>query len=143
MMVADNGSSWYISGAPDPDWDNDDLHELGTVKGTDFEVVDTSSLEPAPTSATVTAFSATRTRGGVAVHWKTASELGLLGYVVYRQVGHRRTAVGKMVAAKGSAPGGSYRFVERGVRTRPGVRYLLQVIHANGTQTWFGSVGIS
>jgi hypothetical protein len=87
MMVAGNGSSWYISGAPDPDWDSDDLDELGTVKGTDFEVVDTSSPEPAPTSATVTAFSATRTRRGVAVRWKAASEIGVLGYVVYRQAG--------------------------------------------------------
>jgi hypothetical protein len=46
MLVADNGSSWYISGAPDPRWSNDDLHQLGRVKGSDFEVVDTSSLRP-------------------------------------------------------------------------------------------------
>ena len=41
MLVADNGSSWYISGAPDPRWNNDDLHALGRVKGSDFEVVQT------------------------------------------------------------------------------------------------------
>ena len=46
MIVADNGSDWFISGAPDPRWDNDDLHSLGRVKGSDFEVVDTSSLRP-------------------------------------------------------------------------------------------------
>jgi hypothetical protein len=46
MIVADNGSSWYVSGAPDPGWDNDDLHTLGRVKGTDFRVVDTSTLRP-------------------------------------------------------------------------------------------------
>jgi hypothetical protein len=46
MIVADNGSSWYVSGAPDPGWDNDDLHTLGRVKGSDFRVVDTSSLMP-------------------------------------------------------------------------------------------------
>jgi hypothetical protein len=44
MMVADNGSSWYVSGAPDPRWSNDQLHTIGRVKGSDFEVVDTSSL---------------------------------------------------------------------------------------------------
>ena len=44
MMVADNSSSWYISGAPDPGWDNDDLHTLGQVKGSDFEVVDPASI---------------------------------------------------------------------------------------------------
>jgi hypothetical protein len=46
MIVADNGSSWYISGAPDPRWDNDDLHTLGRVKGSAFRVVNTSSLRP-------------------------------------------------------------------------------------------------
>lgn len=40
MMVADNGSDWYISGAPDPRWDNGRLNsELGAVKGSAFEVV--------------------------------------------------------------------------------------------------------
>jgi hypothetical protein len=46
MIVADNGSDWYISGAPNPHWDNDALHSLGDVKGSDFVVVDTSELRP-------------------------------------------------------------------------------------------------
>jgi len=46
MIVADNGSSWYISGVPDPGWDNDQLHTLHRVKGSDFRVVDTSKLRP-------------------------------------------------------------------------------------------------
>ena len=44
MIVADNGSSSYVSGVPDPRWDNDQLHELHGVKGSDFRVVDTSKL---------------------------------------------------------------------------------------------------
>jgi len=44
MIVADNGSNWYISGAPNPKWSNDDLHTLGRITGSMFEVVDTSSL---------------------------------------------------------------------------------------------------
>jgi hypothetical protein len=44
MIVADNGSDWFISGAPDRGWNNDDLHRLGNVHGSDFEVVDTASL---------------------------------------------------------------------------------------------------
>jgi hypothetical protein len=43
-IVADNGSDWYVSGAPDPRWSNDDLHSLHGVPGSAFEVVDTSSL---------------------------------------------------------------------------------------------------
>jgi hypothetical protein len=46
MIVADNGSNWYISGAPNPGWSNDALHTLGRITGADFEVVDTSSLHP-------------------------------------------------------------------------------------------------
>ena len=44
MIVADNGSPWFISGAPSSGWNNDDLHQLGRVTGRDFEAVDTSSL---------------------------------------------------------------------------------------------------
>src|ERR671937_3137397 len=44
MILADNGSSWFISGAPARGWNNDDLHTLGNVRGSDFEAVDTSSL---------------------------------------------------------------------------------------------------
>ncbi len=44
MILADNGSPWYVSGASDPRWNDDVLHALGQIKGTDFEVVDTSGL---------------------------------------------------------------------------------------------------
>lgn len=44
MILADNGSSWYISGAPHEQWDNDDLHGLHAVQGSDFEAVDQSGL---------------------------------------------------------------------------------------------------
>jgi len=44
MILADNGSPWYITGAPDPDWDDDDLHDLHQIRGRDFEVVNTSSV---------------------------------------------------------------------------------------------------
>lgn len=46
MILADNGSSWYVSGAPSPHWSNDELHALGMLHGSDFEVVDTSKLRP-------------------------------------------------------------------------------------------------
>jgi hypothetical protein len=39
VIVADNGSAMYISGAPDSRWNNDDLHLLDQVTATDFEVV--------------------------------------------------------------------------------------------------------
>jgi hypothetical protein len=45
MFVSDNGSSWYLSGAPDPRWNDDDLHNLHRVKGSDFEAVNEAGLQ--------------------------------------------------------------------------------------------------
>ncbi|MDQ6922737.1 MAG: hypothetical protein M3Z74_01090 [Pseudomonadota bacterium] len=50
MFLADNGSSWYLSGAPDPRWDDNELHQLGLLHGSDFEAVDESSLMIDPNS---------------------------------------------------------------------------------------------
>lgn len=50
MILADNGSSWFISGVPDPRWNNDVLHELSRVSGSEFEAIDESSLMVGPDS---------------------------------------------------------------------------------------------
>ena len=50
MILADNGAPWFISGVPDERWDNDHLHELRQVHGSDFEAVDESSLMVDPDS---------------------------------------------------------------------------------------------
>lgn len=50
IVLADNGSAWYLSGAPDSRWDNDVLHQLGDVAGSDFEAVDVSGLMVDPDS---------------------------------------------------------------------------------------------
>jgi hypothetical protein len=44
MLLADNGSSWYVTGAPSASWDDDDLHTLGQLHGSDFEAVDTTNF---------------------------------------------------------------------------------------------------
>ncbi|MDG4800423.1 hypothetical protein [Micromonospora sp. WMMD980] len=53
LIVADHGSAWYLSGAPDPRWDNDALHALDRLRGSDFEVVDAAGLTADPRSAAV------------------------------------------------------------------------------------------
>jgi hypothetical protein len=53
IILADNGSGWFISGVPDERWDNDNLHLLGNVRGSDFEAVDSSSLMAYPNSGQV------------------------------------------------------------------------------------------
>lgn len=53
MILADNGSAWFVSGAPDPRWDNDQLSLFSKVKGSDFEAIDESSLRVNPDSGQV------------------------------------------------------------------------------------------
>jgi hypothetical protein len=44
LIVADNGSSWYITGAPDPRWNETDLDQLKQVPGSAFEAVRSGSI---------------------------------------------------------------------------------------------------
>jgi len=66
MMLADNGSRWYISGEPDDRWDNDVLHQLDIIVGSDYEAVDVSSLQVSANSgqAAVGPFSVSGTVNG-------------------------------------------------------------------------------
>lgn len=50
LILADNGSPWFISGVPDDRWDNEMLHELDVVTGADFQVVEVFSLMVDPDS---------------------------------------------------------------------------------------------
>lgn len=44
MLLADNGSDWFVSGAPDPRWNDEELNTLKRIKGRDFEVVKMGEL---------------------------------------------------------------------------------------------------
>ena len=59
IILADNGSDWYISGAPDDRWDNDMLHLLDDLTGNDFEAVDSSGLMVDPDSGATNSESTT------------------------------------------------------------------------------------
>jgi hypothetical protein len=64
MIMADNGSAMYLSGAPDSRWDNDDLHNLGQVTASAFEVVQmnpvyTASNVPQGAAPSISSFTAT------------------------------------------------------------------------------------
>jgi hypothetical protein len=66
MIMADNGSSMYISGAPDDRWDNNDLHNLAQVQASDFEVIQmpapyTQSNIPNGANPQITSFTASAT----------------------------------------------------------------------------------
>ena len=53
IILADNGSDWYVSGAPDERWNNDMLHQLDVLTGDDFEAVDMTGLMVDPNSGAV------------------------------------------------------------------------------------------
>ena len=50
VILADNGSNWFFTGAAEPGWDNDLLDELKTIPASAFEAVDASSLMVSPDS---------------------------------------------------------------------------------------------
>jgi hypothetical protein len=81
LILADNGSSMYLSGAPDDRWDNSDLHNLGSVHTSDFEVIQmtplyTSANVPTGNAPTVTQFTASATsvssRSPVTLSWQVS-----------------------------------------------------------------------
>ena len=93
MIMADNGSAMYLSGAPDDRWDNNDLHNLSQVPASAFEAVQmspvyTSASIPqgsAPAIASFTASSTTVSAGTqVTLNWQAS---GASYYVVSPQVG--------------------------------------------------------
>jgi len=102
MILADNGSNWYISGVPDSRWNDDTIvGELRLVKGSDFEAVNESSMMVDPDSGQVssspqnsdTLLPSTPTNlSGAAVSsfeinlsWNASYDnVGVTGYLVYR-----------------------------------------------------------
>jgi hypothetical protein len=82
LIMADNGSAMYISGAPDSRWDNDDLHNLGQVPASAFEVVQmstvyTASNVPQGAAPAIHSFIATPASvsagGSVALSWDVSN----------------------------------------------------------------------
>jgi hypothetical protein len=86
-----------------------------------------------PTAATVTRFASTRTKQGVVVTWRTATETRIVGFNLYRN-GSKLNR--KLIAAKksGTTGGAAYRFVDR---TAPrSTTYRLQFVDLKGNRTW-------
>jgi hypothetical protein len=95
MIMADNGSNMYISGAPDDRWDNDDLHSLGQLTASDFEVVRMDAIYTqanlpsgsAPTISSFTATASTVAAGtSVTLNW-TVSSSAVAYTIVTPQIG--------------------------------------------------------
>jgi hypothetical protein len=106
----------------------------------------TSSPPPAClfTAVIFRSFTASRSSSGVLLRWRTASEPGLLGFNVYRQVGRSGVRLNRrLIASAGSATAGhGYSYRDRR-RASKQARYWLQVVHLDGTRTWQGPVAAS
>lgn len=119
MFVADNGSNWYLSGAPDARWDDDQLDMLKKVPGSAFEVVKMGDIITNMVSAP-TNLRATAGLNKVALTWN-ASNGASSGYIIKRasKKGGPYTTVTSGVAAttytdSGATGGTTYYYVVDG-----------------------------
>lgn len=119
MIVADNGTGGYVSGAPDPAWDDDDLHSMHDVPASAFEVVDTSTLPHTPSAVRIWNTRWTRSSGGrtriarayVTKACTVRAEAVVRGHVRRRHTVHVRQG-----------------YVQVSVRSARGARYRLRVV---------------
>lgn len=72
LIVADNGSNWYISGAPDPRWSDDTLNQLKTIPGSAFEAILTVDTQGNPIRPGAAAQKAGRTGNPLAADSRKA-----------------------------------------------------------------------
>jgi hypothetical protein len=80
--------------------------------------------------------SATRTKQGVLVRWRTASEVDALGFNVYRAVqGKRLRANAHLLPARGAS---AYSFLDRRAPKATSLRYWIQLVNLDGSRSWYG-----
>jgi hypothetical protein len=97
MIMADNGSNMYLSGAPDDRWDNNDLHLLGQVKASDFEVIQmtpmyTQNTLPTGASPQISSFTASSTSVSVGTPVTLSWQVNGASYIIVSpQVGAVRS----------------------------------------------------
>ena len=108
---------------------------------TDDNASDFQALAPepqntsSPSAVSVRSITATRVGGGVVLRWNTGTEVGLLGFDVYRlRVGARVKLNAGLILARGGVSGHSYTY--RLTRVVPRTRYALRAVEADGTRSW-------
>ena len=95
---------------------------------------DDVSLAPsAVTAVTFRSLTATRSSAGTLVRWRTASEVEVAGFNVYRVEHGRRVRVNRHLIAAKARGGASYRLLDRGHR---GATYRVEVVNLDGTRQW-------
>lgn len=103
-----------------------------------------------PTAVSVASFGAVRSRGAVAVSWRTATETRTAGFNVWRAA---RTGAdkarwvklnAKVIRARGLSPRGvRYTYLDRGARRNAAYAYRLEALNLNGTVEWSRTVTVA
>ena len=97
----------------------------------------TTTVEVPTTAVAVRSVSARAGPAGVVVRWRTGSELGVLGYHVYRIAGERSVrATPALIASRGGPSASSYRFLDRAAPQGKRLAYGIQAVHLDGTRSW-------
>jgi glycosyl hydrolase family 99 len=100
-------------------------------------------IGPGPTAVAYGPAGASRTRAGVRVSWRTASENRLLGFNLYREQGGKRLRLNRAVipsAFGGGTVARSYSWLDRRAPRRRALRYWLQAVSVSGAHTWHGPI---
>jgi hypothetical protein len=133
VILADNGTSWYLNGAPDERWNNDDLHAFDTyIKGSDFEAVDVSSLMVDPNSGqTLQGFSLAASPVARAIEPGSVTS--------YALTIDKSSAFTPTVSLVTSSPSPSLTIsLSPAVITPPGIVTLIVTdTHPSGTSAWY------
>ena len=133
--------AWIRNASLSPDWLRVGTDIVGGGPAPTFN--GTFSLNgSAPTAVTVALLRATRTRAGVTLRWRTASQAGLLGFDVLRARGGAKVRVNRtLIPSAGGLAGSTYAFVDRSAPRRAGLRYWVEAVSSNGAKQLFGPVG--
>jgi len=113
------------------------IEMCGTVPPIPYTLtVSGTGITEGTTAANFRSVSASRAAHGVLVRWRTASEIDMLGFNVYRQVNGRRVRANpKLIPGKGR---GLYSFLDRKAPKSKTVRYWIQAVNVDGSRSWYG-----
>lgn len=135
------GSMFADSSPAQVAWGDGTGNAFGVSEWTFFRHdADRGQAPPCPVAVTFRSLTASRTAaGGVLVRWRTASELQMLGYNVYRDVNGRRVRVNsKLIAAANASSARTYSYRDRKAGMGKALRYWIQAVNLDGSRRWYG-----
>jgi subtilisin-like proprotein convertase family protein len=138
----DSALSTFNGAAPNGTWSlyvvDDQATDTGSIGGWSLTIT-TEAL-----AVTFLGSSATSTRAGVVVRWRTGSEVETLGFNVYRQVRGTRVKLNRrLIPARNSVSGARYSYRDRRAPRARSLRYWLQIVDLDGSRAWRGPIRVT